>query len=72
MPDVDEVPPFESPAEAMAAIQAAVTDNERAALREAAARQWCMENPGWGTHRCLLPKGHDGDHRCAYCSEKWG
>lgn len=64
-------PQFDSPNAAMDAIQAAITDNERAALREAAARQWCMGNPGWGTHRCLLPKDHDGAHRCAYCREKW-
>lgn len=65
-------PPFDSPNSAMDAIQAAVTDNERTALREAAARQWCMANPGWGTHRCLLPKGHDGAHRCHYCDDGWG
>ena len=72
MPSERTGPLFHSSDDAMAAIQAAVTDNERAALREAAARQWCMANPGWGTHRCLSPKGHDGAHRCAYCRETWG
>lgn len=72
MPDDRTEPQFDSPNAVMDAIQAAITDNERAALRETAARQWCMGNPGWGTHRCLLPKDHDGEHRCAYCRKKWG
>ena len=28
---------------------------------------WCLMWPGYGSHRCLLPMGHNGDHRCGYC-----
>lgn len=27
--------------------------------------QWC--NVYWGSHGCLLPKGHPGDHWCDCC-----
>jgi hypothetical protein len=32
----------------------------------------CAAWPGFGTHRCLLPKGHTGKHRCDYCGRTWG